>query len=91
MFKIGNNYRNSKSTATTKGRGVLGQGIQEWAKTTNFNLWKTAFKKFEVTISLQIFKGCLPEILLGPFLNTLTYMYIGSCQTSMIKLFRENV
>ena len=29
----------------------MGQGIQEWVKE---NLWKTAFKKFEVT-SLQIF------------------------------------
>ena len=27
------------------------------------------------TISLQFFKGCLPQIVLGPFLNTLTYMY----------------
>ena len=27
------------------------------------------------TISLQIFKGCFPQILLGPFLNTLTQMF----------------
>ena len=26
------------------------------------------------TISLQFSKGCLPQILLGPFLNTLTQM-----------------
>ena len=26
------------------------------------------------TISLQIFKGCLPQILFGPFLNTLSHM-----------------
>ena len=26
------------------------------------------------TISLQFAKGCLPQILLGPFLNTLTQM-----------------
>ena len=26
------------------------------------------------TISLQIFKGCLPQILLGPFLNTLSQL-----------------
>ena len=32
------------------------------------NLWKAAFKKFEV----KFFKGCLPQILLGPFLNILS-------------------
>ena len=26
------------------------------------------------TISLQFFEGCLPQILLGPFLNTLSHM-----------------
>ena len=46
----------------------MGQSIQEWTKQ---NLWKTAFKKFEV---LQIFKGSIPKILLGPFLNTLSQM-----------------
>ena len=46
----------------------MGQSIQEWTKQ---NLWKTAFKK----ISLQIFQGCLPEILLGPFLNTLSHIF----------------
>ena len=56
----------------------MAQSIQEWTK---WNLWKTAFKKFEVTwsakqtISLQIFKGCLPQILLGPFLNTFSYQF----------------
>ena len=55
----------------------MGQGIQE---RTKWNLWKTAFKNFQViglsqhTISLQIFKGCLPQTLLGPFLNTLPQM-----------------
>ena len=29
------------------------------------------------TISLQIFKGCLPQILLGPFLNTLSNLLLG--------------
>ena len=28
----------------------------------------------EQTISLQIFKGCLPQILLGIFLNTLSHL-----------------
>ena len=54
----------------------LGQIIQEWAKK---NLWKTAFKKFEKVWSAQaysfkFFKGCLPHILLGPFLNTLSHI-----------------
>ena len=30
------------------------------------------------TIIIQIFKGCLPQILLGPFLNTLTYLMLIS-------------
>ena len=35
-------------------------------------MWKTALKKIVYTLlSLQIFKGYLPQILLGPFLNTL--------------------
>ena len=51
----------------------MGQAIQEWTKQ---NLWKTAFKKFEgYTACLgrpyhfKFFKGYLPQILLGPFLN----------------------
>ena len=32
---------------------------------------KTAFKKFEV---ICLLKACIPEILLGPFLNSLTQM-----------------
>ena len=26
----------------------------------------------------NVFKGCLPQILLGPFLNTLTHLYVLS-------------
>ena len=40
------------------------QSIQELTK---LNLWKTAF---------QFFKGCLPQTLLGPFLNTLSHMIL---------------
>ena len=54
----------------------MGQSIQKWIK---LNLWKTAFKKFEGiwcassrSYSFKMFKGCLPQILLGPFLNTLS-------------------
>ena len=43
------------------------------------NLWKTAFKKFEV-----FFEGCLPQILLGPFLNTLTHLYHKIEKTLML-------
>ena len=85
----------------------MGQSIQEWTK---WNLWKTAFKKFEVIWSasdmvclnrpyhFKFFKGCLPQIPLGPFLNTLSHIYINfevlsfrdvfsTCQTSLVVLF----
>ena len=42
-------------------------------------MWKTAFKTFEVIwstssnhITSKNFKGCLPQVLLGSFLNTLS-------------------
>ena len=36
-------------------------------------MWKTAFKKFEkIWSAFKFFKDCLPQISLGPFLNTLT-------------------
>ena len=40
------------------------------------------------TISLQIFKGCLPQISLGPFLNTLSQMYITNLHYFKIRNFR---
>ena len=50
------------------------QSIHEW---TNKNLSNTAFKKSEVIWPVKtdingfrFFKDCLPQILLGPFLNT---------------------
>ena len=56
----------------------MSPGIQEWTKK---NLWKPSFKKFEgvwstfVCLSrpyhFKFFKGCPPQILLGPLLNTL--------------------
>ena len=45
------------------------QSIQEL---TTWNLWKTAFNIFE--ISLHIFRGYLPQILLGLFLDTLSHL-----------------
>ena len=54
------------------------QSIQKWMKKT---LWKTAVKQFEVMcsasadrITSNFFTGCLPQILLGPFLNTLPHI-----------------
>ena len=56
----------------------MGKSIQEW---TDLNLWKTAFEKFEGVWSalgrpypFKFFKDCLPQILLGPFLNTLSHI-----------------
>ena len=75
-----NNYNLQKLTATIIYLVVhksfsyvhMGQGIQEWTKQ---NLWKTAFKKLEVIWSgFKFFKGCLPQILLSRFLNTLTHI-----------------
>ena len=37
------------------------------------------FKKFEVmwsAIQTKFFKGCLPKISLGPFLNDVTHLYV---------------
>ena len=60
----------------------MGQGIQEWTKQI---FRKTAFKKIgsdKVCLNriyhFESFKGCLPQILLGPFLNTLTLLTVGS-------------
>ena len=57
---------------------------------------KTALKKFEVIWSVlskpyhfKFFKGSLPQILLGPFLNTLAHIKVP-CQTSMMELFCKN-
>ena len=49
----------------------MGQSIQEWS---TLNLWKTAFKKFKWgMVCFRFFKGRPPQILLGPFLNTLSH------------------
>ena len=47
----------------------MGQSIQEWTK---WNVWNTAFKKFEVI--WPALKFCLPQISRDPFLNTLSHM-----------------
>ena len=43
------------------------------------NMWRKVFKNgpsIQQTISLQIFKDCLPLILLGPFMNTLPHVFL---------------
>ena len=53
----------------------MGQSIPEWTKQ---NLSKTTFTKIEGCGLLsrlspfKFFKGCLPQVLLGPFLNILS-------------------
>ena len=46
------------------------QSIEEW---TEQNLWKTALSR---PYPFNFYKDCLPQILLGPFLNTCTQMYV---------------
>ena len=57
-------------------------------------MWRTALKNGpKQTISLQIFKGCLPQTLLGPFLNTLPYLRIETTFGIRVTLlvFKVNV
>ena len=44
----------------------MGKNIQEWTK-----IIEVIWSAYRQTMALQIFKGCLPQVLLGPFLNTL--------------------
>ena len=53
----------------------MGQSIQEWkVKLCKIkqNLWKTAFEKTGGIWSASA--DCLPQILLGPFLNTFSHL-----------------
>ena len=45
----------------------MGQSIQEWTKR---NLWNTAKADH---ITSKIFKGCIPQNVFDPFLNTLPH------------------
>ena len=66
-------------------RHLLSCLIYKWDKALwNAPLWNTAFKKLEAiwsfkrNISLQVFyKGCISQILLSPFLNTLLQIFLG--------------
>ena len=53
--------------------GHLGQSIQEWTKK---DLWKIAFKCLNKPYPSKCFKGCLAQILLDPFLNTLPHLLL---------------
>ena len=52
----------------------MGQSIQDLWKTVFKNLCKTAFNRLSIPFPFKFFKGCLPQILLGPLLNTLSQM-----------------
>ena len=52
----------------------MGQSIQDLWKTVFKNLWKTAFNRLSIPFPFKFFKGCLPQILLSPLLNTLSQM-----------------
>ena len=55
-------------------------------------MWKTAFKKFEVIWSVfPFFKGCLPQILLVPFLNTLTHITVQHRFITIRSVFRMDI
>ena len=51
-------------------------------------MWKTAFKKLEEYGLLKqttlFFKGYLPKILLGPFLNTLSHLGFDHCRSLLL-------
>ena len=61
----------------------LSQGIQEWTK-----LWKIDFKKpYHRPYHFKFFKGCLPQVLLGPFLKSLTHLSWKTIFQSGLVLF----
>ena len=59
----------------------LGQNIQERS------LWKIDLSR---PYPFKFFKGCLPQILLGPFLNTLSHLYGRICM-SLFQLRRSAI
>ena len=44
---------------------------------TCYMLWNLYLYLLKQTIAIQISKGCLPQILLGPFLNTLFHFFFS--------------
>ena len=43
------------------------------------------------TMPLQFFKGCLPQVLLGPFLNTLTYLCLKIILKKLARFFIQKI
>ena len=63
----------------------MSQGVQEWIKQ---NLLKTAFKNVKFTVNF--FKGCFQQILLGSFLNILTHPIVLS-QEKTLKISEDKI
>ena len=53
----------------------MSQGIQEWMEQVK-SVEDSVKKCLSRPYYLKFFKGCLPQILLGPVLNTLTHMIL---------------
>ena len=47
----------------------MDQGIQKFVEDSLLKIWSDM-----ICLGKHFFKGCLPQLLLGPFLNTLTYL-----------------
>ena len=66
----------------------------KYLRMDHVNLWKTALKKFEGIWSrvpygpypFKFYKGCLPQILLGPFVNSLSQLFL-----IQFKLYAHNM
>ena len=64
MIRILAHYKRTLTTLVFFDITIWGK---EWTKR---NLWKTTFSR---PYHFKVFKGCLPQILLGPLLNTLSH------------------
>ena len=74
--------------------------MTEWTLESLMNLWGKVFKNGPSKIwgrqplpyHFKLFKGCLPQILLGPFLNTLSHLclYFESVK-NIIRLFNVSL
>ena len=72
-------------------RLVYGTWYIIWKKVFKNGPSKICWRQPQQTISLQIFKGCLPYILLGPLLNTLSHirLYVMEFLYMFIEFFYE--
>ena len=55
--------------------------------------WKLVSSPWKVCLGrlyhFKFFKGCLPKILLGPFLNTLTHMQINDYEVVILEFDKD--